>query len=376
MRSSHGKGYRYKALTVLSVTLLSLLAMFSPVSAQDIPVLKVGYVFTTHHTPLLVAATKGDAFKDTGVYLHPLIPKEKYELMADGKKIAILDLIANKSGSETATLFAQKHIDLAMASVTAMMAGIDKGTPVKILGPLQTEGMALVMPKDSPINGWDDLLAAIKASKQPMKIGYHSPTSAPKIVLEGALKEAGLKVTGDPNDLSAKVLLVDLKGTPNMIPALNSKQVDGIVGPSPFPEVAVNKGVGKIVMDLRHLPPVGYWYDFPCCVTAAREEIIANHPQVVQKFVEMVARTSDWCNKNKAEAGELTAKWIGVPVEVGKASSLVFLPNFTDGWMRGAGIYMDILNSMGNFSGKLKDKKFEDAKPVLFDLRFVNAVKL
>lgn len=376
MRSSHKKGYCSRAVTMVSVTLLLLLALFSPVCAEEVPELKVGYVFTTHHTPLLVAASKGDESKATGVYLHPLIPKEKYDLMADGKKIATLDLIANKSGSETATLFAQRHIDLAMASVTAMMAGIDKGTPVKILAPLQTEGMALVVPKDSPINGWDELLASIKKAKEPIKIGYHSPTSAPKIVLEGAMKEAGLKVTGDPNDLSANVLLVDLKGTANMLPALNSKQVDGIVGPSPFPEVAVNKGVGKIVMDLRHLPPVGFWYDFPCCVTAAREDVIAKHPQVVQKFVEMIARTSDWCNKNKAEAGELTAKWIGVPPEVGKASSLVFLPNFTDGWMRGAGIYMDILNRMGNFSGKLKDKKFEDTKPTLFDFRFVNAVKL
>jgi NitT/TauT family transport system substrate-binding protein len=324
----------------------------------------------------MVAATKGEEFKATGVYLHALIPKEKYELLSDGKKMAILDFVANKSGAETATLFAQKHIDLAMASVTAIMAGIDKGTPIRILGPLQTEGMALVMPKDSPIGGWNDLLSFIKAAKEPVKIGYHSPTSAPKIVLEGALKDAGLKVTGDPNDLSAKVLLVDLKDTSNMIPALNSKQVEGIVGPSPFPEVAVTKGVGKIVVDLRNLPPEGYWHDFPCCVTAAREEIIAKDPEIVQKFVEMVARTNEWCNKNKAEAGALTAEWIGVPIEVGKASSLVFLPNFTEGWMRGAGIYMEILNKMGNFTGKLKDKKLEDAKPTLFDLRFVDQVKM
>ncbi len=361
---------------LMAASLVIVLAAMLPVFGQDVPSLKVGYVFTTHHTPLIVAATKGDELKPTGVYLHPLVPREKYELMADGKKIAVLDFIVNKSGSETATLFAQKHIDVAMASVTAMMAGIDKGTPIKILAPLQTEGMGLVVPKDSSVKGWDDLLALIKTSKVPIKIGYHSPTSAPKIVFEGALKEAGLKVTGNPNDTSAKVLLVDLKGTANMIPALNSKQVDGIVGPSPFPEVAAARGVGTIVVDLRNLPPAGYWHNFPCCVTAAREEIIAKHPKIVGKFIEMIARTNQWCNKNKQEAGVITAKWIGVPEEVGKASSLVFLTNFTDGWMRGAGIYMDILNKMGNFTGKLKGKKFEDSKSVLFDVRFVDQVKL
>ena len=376
MHSTHKTADVSRSLMLLAASLALLLAALTTVSGQDVPVLKVGYIFTTHHTPLMVAASKGGEFKATDVYMHPLIPMEKYELVVDGKNMAILDLVVNKSGAETATLFAQKHIDLAMASVTAIMAGIDKGTPVKILGPLQTEGMALVMPKDSPIGGWNDLVSFVKESKQPVKIGYHSPTSAPKIVLEGALKEAGLKVTGDPNDLSANVLLVDLKDTSNMIPALNSKQVEGIVGPSPFPEVAVTKGVGRIVVDLRNLPPAGYWHDFPCCVTAARDEIIAKHPEIVQKFVEMVARTNEWCNKNKAEAGAITAEWIGVPTEVGKASSLVFLPNFNDGWMRGAGIYMDILNNMENFTGKLKDKKLEDAKPILFDLRFINKVKL
>lgn len=364
---------RISALLALSLVVLTV--TLSPAFGENVPELKVGYVFTTHHTPLMVAASEGQKDYSKGVFLRPLIAKEKYELIADGKKLAILDLIVAKSGSETATLFAQKHLDLAMASVTAMMAGIDKGTPVKILGPLQTEGMALVMPKDSPIKTFDELVASIKKSKKPAKIGYHSPTSAPKIVLERALEQAGLKVTGDPNDVSANVVLVDLKATSNMLPALNSKQVDAIVGPSPFPEVAVTKGVGKILVDLKDLPPAGAWRDFPCCVTAAREEVIAKNPEVVQKFIELIARSSQWCDKNKPEAGVIAAKWIGVPEEVGKASSLVFLTNFNDGWMRGAGTYMDILNKMGNFSGKLKDKKLEDVKPIMFDLKFINQVK-
>lgn len=369
------KDFVSRSFILSAASVIVLLATLLPAFGQSVPELKVGYVFTTHHTPLMVAATQGDKEYTKGVFLRPLIAKEKYELVADGKRIAILDLIVTKSGSETATLFAQKHLDMAMASVTAIMAGIDKGTPIKILGPLQTEGMALVTPKDSPINKWDDLVSSIKKSDKPTKIGYHSPTSAPKIVLERALETAGLKVTGDPNDLSANVVLVDLKATSNMIPALNSKQVDAIVGPSPFPEVAVTKGVGKILVDLRDLPPAGSWHDFPCCVTAAREEIIAKNPEIVQKFIELVARTSVWCNKNKADAGVLTAQWIGVPTEVGKASSLVFLPNFNDGWMRGAATYMDILNKMGNFTGKLSNKKFEDLKPIMFDFRFVDQVK-
>jgi len=352
------------------------LSLISGVWAAEIPNLKVGYIFTTHHTPFMVAAQKGEAFKSMGVYLRPVVPKDKYELVVNGKPIAVFQLIVTKSGAETAALFARKQLDLAMASVTAIMAGIDKGTPMKILSPLQTEGMGLVVPKDSPLTDWNSFLSYAKKAKQPVKIGYHSPTSAPKIILEGALKQSGIKVTEDPNDQSAQVLLADLKETTNMIPALASKQVEAIVGPSPFPEVAVSRGVGRIIVDLRDLPPAGYWHDFPCCVTAASDQTIAKHPDVVQKFVELIAKTNAWCNKNRLEAGTLTAEWIGLPADAAKASMLVYLPKFTESWMRGADKYMTILNQMGNFKGPLKGKTINEVKPTLFDMQFIDKVKL
>ncbi len=362
------------ALFVLAVTMNAGYA--ADEKKEAIPTLKVGYIFTTHHTPLIVAASKGEQFKGNGTYLKAIVPRERYELISKGKKTAVIDLVVNKSGSESITLFAQKHLDIALASITAVMAGIDQGTPLKIISPLQVEGMALIFPKDSPVNDWDGLMKLIESSPTPVKIGYHSPTSAPKIVIERGLEQAGVKVTHDANDSSAKVLLVDLKSTSNLIPALMSKQVDAWVGPSPFPELAVTKGIGKVVVDLRDLPPKGFWKDFPCCVVAVREDVIKEHRDIVQQFVEVVARASDWCNKNKAETGELTAQWIGIPVEAARASSLVYVTSFSDKWMRGAGTYMEILNDMGNFKGKLKGKSIDEMKPVLIDSAFIENVKL
>jgi NitT/TauT family transport system substrate-binding protein len=358
------------------VATLMVLSLGSLAGAADIPNLKVGYIFTTHHTPLMVAAQKGEAFKSMGVYLKPVVAKDKYELMVNDKPIAVLQLIVAKSGAETAALFARNQLDLAMASVTAIMAGVDKGTPMKILGPLQTEGMGLVVPKDSTLTDWNSFLTYVKNAKKPVKVGYHSPTSGPKIVLEGALRQSGIKVTENPNDQSAQVLLADLKETTNMVPALASKQVEAIVGPSPFPEVAVSRGQGKIIVDLRDLPPAGYWHDFPCCVTVASDQAIAKYPGVVEKFVELIAKTNAWCNKNRVEGSALTAGWIGLPPEAARASTLVFLPKFTDSWMRGADKYMTILNGMNNFTGPLKGKTINEVKPLLFDMRFIDKVKL
>ncbi len=155
----------------------------------------------------MVAAQKGEAFKSMGVYLKPVVAKDKYELIADGKPMATLQLIVAKKRNGNRISLARNQLDLAMASVTAMIAAIDKGTAIKILSPLQTEGMGLVVAKDSPLAGWESFMAHIKKAGKPVKIGYHSPTSAPKIILEGSLKRSGIRVTEDPNDQSAQVCL-------------------------------------------------------------------------------------------------------------------------------------------------------------------------
>lgn len=344
--------------------------------AKELPVLKTGFIFTTHHTPFLVAAAKGEAFKSQGVWLKPVAERQSYELMVKDRPVALLDLVVAKSGSETATLFAQKHLDIAIASITAIMAGIDKGTPIKIVCPLQTEGMALIAPKNSPLNDWAGFMQKAREAKEPVKVGFHSPTSAPKIVLEGALRQAGLKVTLDPSDLSAQILLVDLKETGNLLASLSSGQVDAVVGPSPFPEVAQSRGLGKVVINLRDLPPAGQWSDFPCCVGVASEEAMQKHPEVVAAFVELIMRSNAWSNAHREEAGEIAAQWIGMPPEAGRMSTLVFLNEFSPSWLRGAGAYLDILNSMRKFNGTLKDVSLEQAKPLLFETRYLNQVAL
>lgn len=160
-----------------------------------------------------------------------------------------------------------------------------------------------------------------------------------------------------------------------MLPALATRQVEAIVGPSPFPEVAVSKGAGKIVFDLRDMPPKGFWHDFPCCVVVASEDVIKANPQVVKALVDLTLKTNTWSNTNRAEVAGITAQWIGISPEAAKASSLVFLPHFTQAWMRWAGVYMDLLDGMGVFKGGFKGKKLEEVKPQLFDFTFAGQPK-
>ncbi len=341
-------------------------------SKADVPSLYMGYVFTTHHTPLMVAAIKGEELKASGAYLSEMVPKQKYKLMAaDGTPLAVINLIVSKSGSETATLFAMNRLDLGLASSTAFMSGIDKGTAMKILCPLHVDGMSMVFPADSPVNGYEDLAAAIKNSKTPFKIGYHSPTSAPRVVFEGALHKAGFTITGNPNDADADILMVDLKTTSNLVPSLLSKQVDCWVGPAPHPAVAEYKKVGHIGLDSRDLPPKGEWTDFPCCVFGTSQDMIDNQPQIVQAMTDLMTYTAKWCNDDKKQAADISAAWIGVPAAAVEKSSIIYTTDPTENWMKGEGIFLDMLNSMNKFKGPLKGSDLQTVTSLLYDFSFV-----
>nr|WP_320192469.1 CmpA/NrtA family ABC transporter substrate-binding protein [uncultured Desulfobacter sp.] len=360
---------------ILACTLILAAAFWAgPAQAtkSKLPSLYMGYVFTTHHTPLMVAAIKGEAFKESGAFFKPLVPKQKYQLVsAEGKPLAVINLIVSKSGSETATLFAMNRMDLGMASSTAFMSGIDKGTPMKILCPLHVDGMSMVFPSDSKISGYQDVSNAIKASATPFKIGYHSPTSAPRVVFEGALHKAGFKISGNPNDVDADILMVDLKSTANLIPALLSHQVDCWVGPAPHPAVAEYKHAGHIGLDSRDLPPKGEWVDFPCCVMGASDKLIADHPEIIQAMTDLFTGVSDWSNANKTEAAKISAEWIGVPAPAIEKSSIIYTTNPTPNWLKGEDVFLTMLNSMNKFKGQMKGKNLKAATPILYDFSFV-----
>ena len=367
----------FKAVTFLIVCIaFGGISVLTPhrcgAANKDTPRLYLGYVFTTHHTPLLVAVDRGETFKDNGAWLKPMVDRQKYELMdASGKSLAVLNFIVSKSGSETTTLFAQGRMDMALASSTAFISGIDKGIPIKMLCPLHVDGMAMVFPKGSQLNGWEDVYRYIKASKNPVKVGYHSPTSAPRIVFEGAFHKAGLKVTENANDQDADILLVDLKSTSNLIPALLSRQVDCWVGPAPHPAVAEYKGVGHVALDSRDLPPAGEWEDFPCCVMGATDQLIRENPEVIQAMTDLMTAACVWSNQHKTKAAEITSKWIGVPTEAIEKSTIIYTTNPSPNWMRGEATFVDILNSMNKLKGRFKGKTFEQIEPELYDFRFV-----
>lgn len=367
------------------IILLSLLCMFALVSGcsndsdtdvpgsgdTEAPILNMAWDFDLHAAALLAAVDKGEDFSASGYYLKELINKEQYELYQGDKLLAVVNTIVTKGSSETAVMMGQGQIDMCVNSSTGMMSAKDQGTDIQMLCPIHVDGISLVFPAGSGISGWQQVEAYIKAAEQPVKIGYHSPVSAPRVLIQKALVDAGINVSEDPDSQDADVILINLNGAKNLLPAFSANLVDAWVAPSHYPETAEYEGIGEIALKLTDFPPEGQWYDFPCCVYAARTEIIEQHPEVIKGMAHLLTYSADWCQSNRSEAAPILAEMIGIPVEVVENAQIVFTTDPTDKWMEGEALYVDMLNQLGIFEGDMKDKTIDDVKEELFNFSFL-----
>lgn len=296
-------------------------------------------------------------------------------MIENGEILAILNFIPNKGASEVATLMGQGHLDSALCSNTGMLTAIDNGTNIKILCPAHTRGIGLVFPPDLELNNWDEVKKYILSSEVPVKIGYHSPVSAPRMIIESVLKEEGLKVTEDPNDIDADVLLVDLKGINNLIPSLTGQQVDAWIGPSPFPETAEYENLGNMVLTLEDFPPKGKWEDFPCCIYAVREEVLVENEEIFKAITRLIDEACNYCMNKEDDAYEVIAEFMGIDSEILNSVNIKFTTEPTDSWLEGINIYIDALNRMNKFENRLKGKSYDEVIKEVFDFSYIEEVK-
>lgn len=339
-------------------------------ASKEVPTINISWGKELHTGIMEIPGERVEEFKAQGVYFNP-ISETQFELIKGDEKLALINFIPTKGGSEVATLMSQGHLDAAFTSNTAILSAVDQGTPAKILAPIQSDGVGVVFPVDKDFKNWEDVKNYIQASEMPVKIGYHSPVSGPRIVIESVLKQEGLKVTEDPGETNADVLLVDLKGITNLLPSLSSGQVDAWIGPSHHPEAAEVEGLGKVVLNLEDLPPNGQWEGFPCCVFAATEKILSENPDVFEALGELVTNNAEYCTEHKEEVAQVMSEVIGVKKEAIMMSKIKYSTEPSDKWINGIGVYVKALTDMDKLTGTLKEKTYEDIQKEVFDFQYV-----
>lgn len=339
----------------------------------EVPTINVGWSNELHTGNMQLTVLSADKFKDNPIHLNP-ISDTQLELIKDGEKIAVVNHVLTKGASECATLMSQGHLDIGYCSSTAMFTTFDKGTDVNILCPIQSGGISIVSKADAPYSNFEELVAYAKSSEKPIMAGYHSAVSSPRIVLEYALKEAGVKVTEDPADYSADVLLMDLKGVGNLIPALTSGQVELWAGPVPNPQNAVAQGIGKIIAKLDELPG-GKWVDFPCCTMNATKSIQDEHKEIVDAMAQITKDVMNYANTNREDAATAMVPFVGMEKDVLMQNDTVYITEPNEKFTNGMARYYEIMTAMGKFEGRFKGLSFEEVQKMLFNFSYINETK-
>lgn len=162
----------------------------------------LGYLPSDHHAALFVAVKDWQYFNDTyGIALKPASEGsgavDTADLIVNGEKVATVKLVKGEGGSQLMTLAAQDTIQFAFVGTPPAITAIDKGTPIKILHPLQTEGSGLVVSADAPAQDWQSFIAWAKqraAEGKPLKIASPPKGSIQDVQLRAALGDSNVVV--------------------------------------------------------------------------------------------------------------------------------------------------------------------------------------
>ncbi len=173
-----------------------------PVPEGEAQKISIGYLLSDHDAPLFVAIKEWKYFEDKyGIALKPVTDApgkvEKAELIVNGKKVADVQLVKGEGGAQLMTLLASNTIDYGVAGTPPTISAIDKGTPIKILFPLHTEGSGLVVTSEAQVTGWDSFVSWIKdqgAKGETVTIAVAPKGSIQDVQFKYALEQSGVAV--------------------------------------------------------------------------------------------------------------------------------------------------------------------------------------
>ncbi len=250
--------------------MLLSLGLSAPVSAAPVTI-RLGYLSNDlHHLAAWVALEKG-FFRDEGL------------------SVAIAGVF--HAGPEEMTAFASENLDVGYLGIAPAMTGAaNKSAKVRVICLANAEGSAIVVRRDSPIGDLKDL-----AGKTVAIPGY---SSVQDILLRRALERSGIQ--------SKKIAIIVIK-PPEMIPALDTKQIDAFVAWEPYPAQAVAKGIGKVLTTSSQI-----WQNHPCCVVAVAETFYEHNREIIKRFLRAHRKATDFIRNNPDEAIKIAMKYTGM----------------------------------------------------------------
>jgi ABC-type nitrate/sulfonate/bicarbonate transport system substrate-binding protein len=161
----------------------------------------IGYLNGDMHSAALhIALKKWQYFNDTyGVTLKPRdltqTRPDVTDLIVNGVTVAEVRLVGGDAGPQVMQLASTDVVQMGYVGVPPTVAAIDKGTPVKIIHPINTEGSGLVVDVNAPVSDWNTFVTWAQqrsASGTPLKIAAPGKGSIQDVMLQYALKDSNI----------------------------------------------------------------------------------------------------------------------------------------------------------------------------------------
>ena len=339
--------------------------------------LKIGHVGHDHHTALFVAMDNASEYaRQSGINVKVIEDRKFYELLDRGKKIADLQIMKVGGASKMPTALAQGVIEIGFGGVAPVLASTDSGAPVKLIAPLHYKGDMFVVRPDLRAKTWNEFVAMAKAAEKPLRVGYKNPQAVAKLVFEEALKHEGITFGGDPAQTGLQVQMVNVKGGSKLNVSLGSGLIDGYAGNNPFPAIAVEKGIGRIVCDLEELPP-GTFRDHPCCCVAANAKAIEGKSEAIVDLLVLLMQGTETINADLDKAVAAAVRWIGTSESVERMSipTSGYSMEPSEQWHQTMRKWNKAMDGLGVFRNKLKGLDPSDIPRVAYDLSLLEKAR-
>jgi NitT/TauT family transport system substrate-binding protein len=302
--------------------------------------------------------------------------RKLYELAENGRKIADVEIVKVGGGSKMPTALTQDVIDVGFGGVAPVLACVDSGAPVRLIAPLHYKGDMFVVKPDFEAKTWGEFVAIAKAAKEPLRIGYKSPTACAKVIFEEALKHEGIKFGGDPSAEGLQVHMVNVKGGGKLNVSLSGGLIDGYAGNNPFPSVAVEQGLGRIICDLEDLPP-GTFRDHPCCCIAANTSVSEGKSEAVAALLALFVKATETINSEPDKAVAAAVRWIGTSEAVEQMSipTSGYSMDVSERWTATMGQWITAMDGLEVFRDKLKGQSPEAAAKIAYDFSLLDKAR-
>ena len=255
------------AVIIIALALIAVLYVVNSGAPGDNKV-RIGDLPVVHGLPLYVAMEKG-YFKEAGIEV------ERIKFEAPNQ---IIDALL------------QKKVDFGSPSIALGITGIaDYREP----GELKVYAVSGEVGDNSgenlitPINSTLSSISELKGKK----LGILAGTIQWRTIAREILSQNGL-------DMDKDLTIVELSGA-LMVQALESGQIDALLALEPIPTIAIENGVGKMLMKApaKNYIADPFWYG----AGVVRSDFAEQNPELTKKVIEIFEKAIDEINKNPEE---------------------------------------------------------------------------